>query len=138
MTRLLFFISILFFNLGAQAQYKVLEMKPPAAKKHLKSQLERMDLVRKYKRTGQIGETDQATLAIREPKAIAAAELKQIKKVVDDENRDRQRIFDEIAKFNKLNKQEQGFLIKSAYETYRNTDAKGSYYLENKKWFKKD
>jgi uncharacterized protein len=136
MTRLL--LSFIFLSQSVLAQYKVLDMKPPKAQKYLKSQLARMDELRKYKYAGSIGETDQATVAIRDVKGLAESEQKKIKKVVDDENRDRKFIFNEIAKFNKLDKTEYGFLIKSAYETYRNTDAKGTYYLENKKWLKKD
>ncbi len=127
----------LLFSFPLLAQYKKFEMNPPAAKKYLKSQLNRMDQVRKYKILGYIGEAEQAVLSVRDIKSLTKTEQEKIKKTVDEENADRKAIFSAIAKYNKLNKHEYGFLLKSAYETYRNTDPKGTYYYEGRQWQKR-
>ncbi len=135
-----FFLSTIVFiafSWTALGQYKILQMSPPQAKKYLKSQLARMDDVRKYKHAGHIGEADDAMLAIRDIKTLPAAEQEKVKKIVADENKDRKSIYQAIAKFNKLNEKEKKMLIDSAYETYRNTDAKETYHFEKKKWIKK-
>ncbi|MBY0385000.1 YdbL family protein [bacterium] len=131
-----FFISLIFF-VTSQAQYKILEMSPPGAKKYLKSQLGRMDEVRKHKFAGHIGEADGGLLAIHEIKSLPKADQEKIKKLVESENKDRQGIFAAVAKHNKLNSKEKEMLLRSAFETYRNMDAKGVFYFENKKWQKK-
>lgn len=96
-----------------------------------------MNDVRKYKHSGHIGEADDAMLAIRDIKNLPNAEQEKVKKIVTDENKDRKGIYKAIAQFNKLNEKEKKMLIDSAYETYRNTDAKETYHFENKKWIKK-
>lgn len=131
-----FFIFLIFFT-TSQAQYKILEMSPPAAKKYLKSQLSRMDEVRKHKFSGYIGEAEGGMLAIHDIKSLPKAEQEKIKKLVELENKDRKAIFAAVAKHNKLNAKEKEMLSRSAFETYRNMDAKGVYYFENKKWQKK-
>lgn len=116
---------------------KKIEMNPPAAKKYLKSQLNRMDQVRRYKILGYIGEGEQAVLVVRDTKGLAKADQEKLNKVVVEENADRKAIFAAIAKYNKLSSQEYDFLLKSAYETYRNTDPKGTYYYEGRQWQKR-
>ncbi len=132
---LVWILSLLFSPV--MAQYKMLEMSPPKAKKILKTQLARMDEVRKYKQLGYIGEVETAFLDIRDPKVVPKADIEKVKKVVVDENKDRKTLYAVIAAHNKLNAKEKEMFIRSAYETYRNTDAKESYYFENKKWQKK-
>ncbi len=132
-------ISILMMacSLTASGQYKILQMSPPAAKKHFKSQLSRMDDIRKNKFAGYIGEADTGMLAIREIKALSKDEQKKITKLVDDENKDRKKIYAILMKHNKLNEKERAMLIRSAYETYKNMDSKKTYHFENKKWLQK-
>lgn len=130
-------IVVIGFSWAALGQYKILQMSPPEAKKYLKSQLARMDEVRKYKYSGHIGEADNALLAIREIKDLSASEQKKVKNLVLEENKDRAAIYKAIAKFNKLNEKEKKMLIDSAYETYRNTDPKETYHFEKKKWTQK-
>lgn len=137
MKPLIFVLTLILFLSPVGAQYKMLEMSPPKAKKILKNQLARMDEVRKYKQLGYIGESETAFLDIREMKAIPKADQEKVKKVVADENKDRKNLYAVIAVHNKLNEKEKAMLIRSAFETYRNTDAKEMYYFENKKWQKK-
>ena len=60
----------------------------------------------------------------------SARYAKRMKTLVEEENKDRKIIYDEIAK--PINYPlRKTMLIQSAYETYRNTDAKGIYYREN-------
>jgi len=119
------------------AQAKKIEMSPPSVKQ---LQLRRVDrqtalLVAKFK--GYIGETDQGLIAVRDMKRLAKNEQEKITQLVTAENQDRLTWYKEVISFNKLNEQEKGFLIKSAFDTFKGTDAKGTYYYENKKWQKK-
>jgi uncharacterized protein len=135
--KVLFSVMVMVFSLVVHAQHKFIEMTPPKAKPYLKKQLERMDAIKAFKLKGHIGESDNAMLAIRESKGLKPQQIEKMNKLVAEENKDRKAIFEEIAKFNKLNKSEKEILIKSAYETYRNTDAKGIYYKEKNTWQKR-
>ncbi len=137
MVQLAFSILIMACSLTASGQYKILQMSPPAANKHFKSQLTRMDEIRKNKFAGYIGEADTGLLAIREIKALSKDEQKKITKLVEDENKDRKQIYAILIKHNKLKDQEKTMLIRSAYETYKNMDSKKTYHFENKKWLQK-
>jgi uncharacterized protein YdbL (DUF1318 family) len=135
--QLAFSIFVMVLSMTAAGQYKILQMSPPAAKKHFKSQLTRMDEIRKNKFAGYIGEADNGMLAIRDIKALSKDEQKKITKLVDDENKDRKQIYAILIKHNKLNEKEKAMLVRSAYETYKNMDSKKTYHLENKKWLQK-
>ena len=115
---------------------KLSEMRPPKARAAQKRQVLRADDILIYKFKGYIGEADSGFLAIRELKDLNETEKKKIKNVVAAENNDRSVVYREIILFNKLNKEKQAMLIKNAYEVYRNTSAKGTFYLENKIWQK--
>lgn len=130
-------LLIFIFSLSVQAQYKILQMSPPAAKKHFKAQLGRMDEIRKYKFAGHIGEADSGMLAIRDIKSLSKDEQKKITKLVDDENKDRKQIYAILVKHNKLSDKEKDMLLRSAFETYRNMDSKKTFHFENKKWQQK-
>ena len=52
-----------------------------------------MDEIRKNKFAGYIGEADTGMLAIREIKSLSKDEQKKITKLVDDENKDRKKIY---------------------------------------------
>jgi uncharacterized protein YdbL (DUF1318 family) len=130
-------VLIMACSFAVSGQYKILQMSPPAAKKHFKSQLTRMDEIRKHKFSGYIGEADNGMLAIREIKSLSKDEQKKITKLVDEENKDRKQIYVILAKHNKLNDKEKMMLIRSAYETYKNMDSKKTYHFENKKWLQK-
>ena len=54
-----------------------------------------------------------------------------------DENKDRLEWYKAVIAYNKLSEKQKGFLIKSSYDTFKGTDAKGTYHYENKKWQKK-
>lgn len=137
MVQLAISILIVACSLAAFGQYKILQMSPPAAKKYFKSQLSRMDDIRKNKFSGYIGEADTGLLAIREVKSLSKDEQKKIIKLLDDENKDRTQIYAILIKHNKLNEKEKTMLIRSAYETYKNMDSKKTYHFENKKWLQK-
>ncbi len=135
--KFLIFIAFVLGSLSASAEPKFLEMSPPKAKAHQKKQVERLHPLRMFKFKGYIGENSEGYLSIRELTGVAKAEQEKIKKMVADENKDRAAIYKEIIVFNKLNEQEKGFLIKSAFDTLRATDAKGTYHYENEKWQRK-
>lgn len=133
---LVFALSFLFI-ISATAQHKFIEMNPPKAKKYMKNQIERMDLVKAHKLTGVLGETEKGMLGLHDISKLKPTQVKRAKDLMEAENKDRKAIFDEIARFNKLNAQEKELLLKSAFETYRNTDAKGTFYFEKAAWHKK-
>lgn len=137
MKTITFLLLVLVLPQLGNAQYKMIEMNPPKAKAPLKRQLDRMSQVQKYKFKGVIGETDQATIAIHDAKNLSKKEHDEVKKMVDAENKDRTSIFQAIIDFNKLNKKEREILVKSAFDTYKGIDAKGTFYYENKTWQKK-
>lgn len=120
-----------------QAQHKFIEMNPPKAKPYMKTQLDRMDAIREFKEKGIIGEADSALLAVHDTEKLTAAQIKKVKEYMDAENKDRTAIYNEIAKYNKLTAQEKEILIRSAYETNKNRDIKGSWYFEKNAWNKK-
>ncbi len=121
----------------ATAQFKKIEMAPPAAKKIQERRLSRYNPILLNKMKGYIGETESGMLAIVDPKLIPAKEQDSIKKLVLEENKDRETWYKEIIVYNKLSAKEKEFLIKSAYGSFKGTDAKGTYHYEGKKWQKK-
>lgn len=135
--KVLITLSFMLLSWVALAQHKIIEMNPPKAKPYLNRQIERMDLVKAHKLKGYIGEEDNGLLAIRETKGLSAKQIERMKTMVSEENKDRQGVYDEIVKFNKLSDKEREILIRSAYETSRNIDKKGIYYKEKGQWLKR-
>lgn len=133
---LVFVLSLIFTSLGL-AQHKFLKTDLPSIKKNMKSQVERMDLIKAHKLTGVLGEADNAMLSLHSTENLKPAQIKRAKELMEAENADRKVILDEIAKHNKLNAKEKELLIRSSFETYRNMDAKGTYYYEKNAWHKK-
>ena len=127
----------LFVAITCLAQHKFLDMNAPGAKKHMKTQVERMELIKAHKLSGVLGESDTAMLMLHSTEGLKPAQIKRAKDLMAAENIDRKGIFDAITKHNKLNEKEKKLLIRSAYETYRNMDAKGTYYFEKESWHKK-
>lgn len=132
---LLLLISVLSLNAHSYNQ-KLFEMSPPKAKPYQKRQVKRMAMFRDFKFAGFLGETDQGLLAIRDISKTTPENQKFIKKLVDEENKDRLQIYKEIANYNKLKPKQKQMLIQNFFEVYRNTDAKGTYYFEKKAWQK--
>lgn len=136
--RLLFIVMFLLLCKGALAQENLnFNMTPGSIAKINQSQIERSSKIQFYKNKGQIGEAEGAMLAIREPKTIKADELAVIKKLVDEENKDRTVEINEIAKANKFDAAKKAHLIKAYFETKKGTDAKGTYFFESNVWQKK-
>lgn len=133
----LIFLVVSMFLFQVSADHKFIEMMPPKVKKNFDNQLTRTKDIRDAKAKGYIGETEKGLLAIRELKGAKADEKKKIEKLVADENKDRQAIFEEIVRFNKLTERERGFLYRSTFETLRAIDLKGSFYYEKNRWEKK-
>lgn len=125
------------FAISSSAQHKMIEMYPPKAKSAIKAQQTRIDIINAHKYKGVLGEADNAMLALHETKGLSEKQIQFAKELIDKENKDRKIIFDEIAKYNKLSEKEKEFLIRSAFETYRNTSFKGTYYFEKNVWHKK-
>jgi len=118
-------------------QHKYFEMNPPKIKELQKRRSARLSPMLGYKVKGYLGENDKGFISIRDISKASKAEQEKIKKFVDDENADRKVMFQEIISYNKMNKDEQGFLIKATFETFKNTDPKGTYHYVNKKWEKR-
>ena len=118
-------------------EYKKFEMNPPAAKAVNARRLQRYKSILIYKFQGYIGETEQGMLKVRDLSKAPAADRPLIQKTVDDENKDRLEWYKAVIAYNKLSEKQKGFLIKSSYDTFKGTDAKGTYHYENKKWQKK-
>lgn len=127
----------LFMSYQGQAKNQFLEMSPPKAKLAQKNQLPRMDDIKAYKRSGFIGEADTGFLAIQDIKKIPQDQLKKINHLVESENKDRQIIYEEIIKYNKLKESEATLFYKSVFETNKNADPIGTFYLEKSTWLKK-
>lgn len=131
-------LLFLFFHTSwVYAQYKILQMQPPGSKKYYQSQLQRMDVVKKYKYSGAIGESDDGLLAIHDIKTLNKKEQETVQKTVASENKDRESIYKLVIKHNKLDAKEKKMFIESAFETYKNTDAKGTFFRQNNKWQQK-
>lgn len=140
--RLTLFFSIIFISVFTFAQDAADEnlnfnMDPPSIAKQKQQQVGRMRAVKLYKAKGHIGESDNGMLAIREPKMINKEELAVIQKLVDEENRDRAVIIDEISKVNKFDEKKKQQFVNVYYSTWKNVDPKGTYYFEKSTWQKK-
>lgn len=136
MKSLIFLIILALSPLGWSYNYKIPKMTPPKAKKWQERQLQRMDVIDTIKGKGYAGEAETGLLKIRELKGLKDIEKKFVEQSVADENIDRTNIYNEIAAYNKMKKQEKELLIKNAYEVYRNTSKKGTYYFEKGLWQK--
>lgn len=130
-------LLFLFVSYQSQAKNQFLEMSPPKAKLAQKNQLPRMDDIKAYKRSGFIGEADTGFLAIQDIKKIPQEKLKKISDLLESENKDRKVIYEEIIKYNKLKEPEATLFYKSVFETNKNADPVGTFYLEKSTWFKK-
>jgi uncharacterized protein len=133
---LLFFLSLSLCLNASAYDHKFYNMTPPKAKALQKRQVKRMAAIRDFKMGGFIGETDSGLLAIHDVKQVNARNQKVLKKLVEDENKDRQQIYNEIMVYNKLKPEQKPALIQNFFEVYRNTDPKGTYYYEKKVWQK--
>lgn len=135
--KVLVFVLSFLFIVAAMAQHKFLQMNPLGAKKYMQKQVERMDLIKAHKLTGVLGETETGMLGIHDTSKLKPAQVKRAKELMEAENKDRKAIFDEIARVNKLTEKEKQMLLKSAFDTYRGTDAKGTFYYEKGAWYQK-
>lgn len=136
MKALIGLIILAFSPLVWSYNYKIPKMTPPKAVKWQKRQLERMDIIDSIKGKGYAGESDNGLLKIRDLKGLKDVEKKVVEQSVADENIDRTNIYKEIAAYNKMKPHEKELLIKNAYEVYRNTSKKGTFYFEKGVWQK--
>lgn len=137
MKKAVLILSLLFQFAVGFAEYKKIEMNPPKAKEIQSRRLDRQTPLMLHKFKGYVGETDEGLIAVREIKKLPKIEQDTITKMVADENKDRQAWYKEIIAHNKLSEKEKGFLIKSAFDSFKGMDAKGTYFYENKRWQKK-
>ena len=135
--RILLLLLCLASATSGWSQFKKIEMSPPSTKKLQDRRLSRYNPILLNKMKGYIGETESGFLAIVDLKLIPVKEQESIKKLVAEENKDRETWYKEIIAYNKLSVKEKEFLIKSAYGSFKGIDAKGTYHYEGKKWQKK-
>lgn len=131
------FLLIAFFSINVWSyDFKPIEMSPPKVKPYEKRQVARVPDIRKYKALGYIGESETGFLAINPTQAGKAEVQAQVKKLIDEENKDRQAVVNEVVKYNKLNAKQKEILIKTIYEVFRDSSAKGTFYFEKGTWQK--
>jgi uncharacterized protein len=133
---LIFFLSLSLCLNASAYDHKFYNMTPPKAKPLQKRQVKRMAALRDFKMAGFIGETDSGLLAIHDLSKVNARNQKILKKLVEDENKDRLQIFNEIMSYNRLKPEQKPVLIQNFFEVYRNTDPKGTFFYEKKVWQK--
>lgn len=89
------------------------------------------------KEKGLIGESENGYILIRSEKGLGPSELKKIKSVVLQENKDRKKMYQFLAREQKFKKEEYQIMKRNMFKSYLEWDPPGIYYFMNKKWLKK-
>jgi hypothetical protein len=116
---------------------KPLILKTKEVRKIQKSQAKRMTSLDKYKVKNVIGEMDTGLVGIRSLKGLSKKEKKEAKKLVQAENKDRNKLYNIISKASGYDKKMQAVLRKSFFESYQEWAPPGTYYYSKHKWQKK-
>ncbi len=89
------------------------------------------------KEKGLIGESENGYILIRNEKGLAPDELKKLKSVVLQENKDRKKMYQFLSREQKFKNEEYQIMKKNMFESFLEWDPPGVYYFKNKKWLKK-
>ena len=108
-----------------------------AAINQLKSRMsKRHNQLKAFYNSGAVGLTDKGDIAVRDLKAAALRDRNKVKKLVQEENNDRARLYKEIAKANGQPAWEKDIRATFARRWINNAQS-GWYYLSNGRWRKK-
>lgn len=86
----------------------------------------RVSEIIQFKKQGFIGEARSGLLAIRNDEKIKPLMFKKIKKLVDDENTDRQELYQEILQANKMDSDKLPFIAGSFYRSFKAESPSGT------------
>ena len=116
-----------------------LNLTTPAIRKLIDSMKARNTEIMQFKDKGVIGETNNATLAIRDMNGLVGEEIRTVKRLLRAENNDREALYMELAVANKIEPSEVG-RIKAVFANTRKSKAKpGHWYHDDKaKWTQKE
>lgn len=131
----LLLLILLSFSPGAKS-LKV-DMTPKGTQAIIARQAERRNLLAYYKSEGHIGETDEGLMKVRTLSGLNERKQKDVKKLVTDENKDRQLYYRLLFRANQFTDQQKKDMIASLFKTRKNSSIPGSYYFEKKQWHKK-
>ncbi len=92
----------------------------------------------KWKSKGSLGESYDGTLVLKDIGSLSAEERKQANKLKEDENKDREALYEEIQDVNKIKDPKQTRLRKMFGEAFRQHSPAGTWIeAEDGKWMKK-
>ncbi len=93
--------------------------------------------IRQYKKKGILGEKDNGLLAIRNTDDLSRKEKLKLKKLVNSENKDRNKLYKIISKANQHSEKQEALLRLNMFRAHLDVDPRGTYYFEKKQWYKK-
>lgn len=108
-----------------------------AVSKIHKRQARRMTAIKGYKRKGIIGEKENGLLAIRSMDKLSKKEKSRLRRIVDRENRDRNKLYQIISRASGHSKKEATFLRLNMFQSHLEVDLRGTYYFEKGRWQQK-
>ncbi len=114
---------------------KVLNSK--AVLKIHKRQGRRMTAIKGYKKRGIVGEKENGLLAIRSTDKLSKRGKSKLRKIVDSENRDRNKLYQIISRASRHSKEEAASLRLNMFRSHLDVDIRGTYYFENGRWQQK-
>lgn len=126
------------FFLGSSVVYADeinLNLTTPAIRKVIKTMKRRNIQIRRFKSSGAIGETFKGHLEIRDLNGLGGGEIRTIKGLLNAENTDRDSLYKELAKANKIDVAEVTKISKIFAKKRRDRRGKGEWYKdEDGKW----
>jgi|GEM_PF-4732252 len=106
----------------------------PTVRKIRRSQAKRLNKIYYYKQQFLIGETDQGLLGVRPSARMPSSSQAKVKSLVKAENKDREKLYQIVAKKERFDKKQQQMLRMQFFESYRRWDPRGAYFAVDRAW----
>jgi len=118
-----------------QAHALDFHMNSPEIKAIQAKQKSRLSKILSYKKKGVIGETDKGTLGVKDLAAVKSGiEKTRVKKLVSDENSDREALYKEIMSSNKLDGSASTRLRTIFFQQFKSADPAGAPFKMGGSW----
>jgi uncharacterized protein YdbL (DUF1318 family) len=121
----------------AHAQVAGFTTDTPGAKQIQERQRGRLATIDDYKRRGVIGEVLEGLIGIKDAGALKPIEKKRVENLVQDENKDRESLYADIAEANKMNETGARTIRKTFSDAFLKASPAGTFYLEGGAWKRK-
>ena len=111
--------------------------KTRSVKKIIRRRAKRLEKIKNYKKKKAIGESSDGLIRIRSLASLPSGEQKKLKKMLDAENKDRNRLYRIIMKADGFSKKQEQVFRETMFETYIGRDPVGTFFFEKKYWQQK-